>query len=131
MSAENRGLPPDLKESAQAVVGYFKIAQHICDAQYPDREPPAGLLPALINALSTSHAAKQASLEVTAAIDSLEATLSVCGDGLNEVLEKIESTLNDLPERLDVDSVLLDRLAGIEQELFRTANYIGGKVAKS
>jgi hypothetical protein len=130
-AAENKGLPPDLLAAGKAVSAYVKIAEHIKNSLYPENEAPSGLLPALVTALAVNHSATLAADSVFKALESLETGLGASADGLNEVLEKVESTLNDLPERLDVDSVLLERLAGIEQELFRTANYIGGKVAKS
>ncbi len=141
-SADKPGIPADLTAAADDVNGYLQIAQAIEGKRFAEVAAPAGLLPALVVALAVSHAAKVGAAEVVAAVESLEScmersldTLETClatsGGETKEILEKLESTLNDLPDRIGVDSVLIERLAGIENELYRIAGYIGGKVAKS
>lgn len=135
---DNPGIPADLKTAAQDVAGYLKIALFIERKQYPEEDAPAGLLPALLMALAVNHTAKTTSAQAVAAIESLETRMEISLDALEtgltasggetvEILEKLESTLNDLPEKMGADSVLIDRLAGIENELFRAANYLDRK----
>lgn len=86
-----------LLEAARDVARYLSLAQTIESKQYPEGNAPGDLLPAILLSLAVRH-------------------------GTNEIMGAID----DLPYKIDISGIVIDRLAGIETELFKIAERLAG-----
>ena len=95
MSEQANTLPPEWKECAAETVRALSIARHLATRHATEETPESVLLPALLLSVTMTRTSAAICNRVEGVIDSL--------DGLGKPM-------------------LIERLAGIESELFRIAN---------
>lgn len=95
MSEQANTLPPEWKECAAETVRVLSIARHLATRHATEETPESVLLPALLLSIATTRAGAAICNRIEGVADALE--------GLREPM-------------------LIERLAGIETELFKIAN---------
>ena len=95
MSEQANTLPPEWKECAADTVRALAVARHLAAKHATEETPESVLLPALLLSVTMTRTSAAICNRIEGVIDSL--------DGLREPM-------------------LIERLAGIETELFRIAN---------
>lgn len=95
MSESANTLPPEWKECAAETVRVLSIARHLATRHATEETPESVLLPALLLSITVTRTRAE-----------------ICNR-----IEGIYDAINELRE-----PILIERLAGIEQELYRLAN---------